>query len=121
MAKKKRLVPIIAVISISVLFVIGFFLFGIRGYGCSVGRYLEASDGSSMVVVDNEPVQMSNQTNWKLFDGLDTGDKIWVVHDGMENYYPGRTGVYAILKLSDGNIDDIPQTVVNQLAELGWL
>lgn len=121
MTKKKWLIPIIAVISIFVLLVIGFFLFGVRGYGCSVGRYLEASNGSSMVVVDNAPVEMSNQTNWNLFAGLDTGDKIWVVHDGMEDSYPGLTGVYVILKLSDGNIDDIPQTVVDQLAELGWM
>ena len=74
-----------------------------------------------MIILENSPVQMSNQTNWDLFDGLATGDKILVIHDGMDQSYPGRTGVYVILKLSNGSADDIPQTVVNSLIELGWL
>ena len=49
------------------------------------------------------------------------GDKILVIHDDIVETYPGKTGVYAIFKLGDGTADDIPQTVVNGLTELGWL
>ena len=121
MAKKKRFIPIIAAILIAALFIIGFFAAVRRGYSCSIGRYLEASNGAGMIILENSPVEMSNQTNWDLFDGLATGDKILVIHDGMDQSYPGRTGVYVILKLSNGSADDIPQTVVNSLIELGWL
>ena len=118
MAKKKRHISIIAVILILTILLI---VVVRGGYGCSVGRYLEASNGNGMVVLGNAPVQMSNQTKRNLFDALDTGDKILVIHDGVDTAYPGRTGVYAILKLEDGNIDDIPLAVVNSLIELGWL
>ena len=121
MAKKKRFIPIIAAILIAALFIIGFFAAVRRGYSCSIGRYLEASNGTGMIILENSPVQMSNQTNWDLFDGLATGDKILVIHDGMDQSYPGRTGVYAVLKLGDGDIDDISPAVVDSLTELGWL
>lgn len=121
MAKKKRLIPVLVIILIFVLLIVGFFASVRRGYCCSVGRYLETSNGTGMVVLENSPVEMCNQTNWDLFGGLTTGDKILVIHDGMDLSYPGRTGVYAVLKLSNGNADDIPPTVVNSLIELGWL
>lgn len=121
MAKKKRHISIIAVILILTILLIVFFVVVRGGDGCSVGRYLEASNGNGMVVLGNASVQMSNQTKRNLFDALDTGDKILVIHDGVDTAYPGRTGVYAILKLEDGNIDDIPPAVVNSLIELGWL
>ena len=122
MTKRRRRVLIIAVILVLALFlIIAFFAAVRRGYGCSVGCYLEASDGSGMVILENAPVQMCNQTNWDLFDGLATGDKILVIHDGFDTSYPGRTGVYAILKLGDGDRDDIPPAVIDSLIELGWL
>lgn len=122
MAKRERRVPIITVILVLAPFlIIGFFAAVRSGYGCSVGRYLEASDRSGMVILGNAPVQMSNQTEWDLLAGLATGDKILVIHDGMDQSYPGRTGVYAVWKLGDGDRDDIPPTVVDSLIELGWL
>ena len=121
MARKKRLIPIIAIILLAALLVMGFFAAVERGYSVSVGRYLEASNGTDMVILENAPVEMSSQTNLDLFDGLATGDKILVLHDGMDQSYPGRTGVYAILKLGDGNRGDIPPAVVDSLTELGWL
>ena len=90
-------------------------------YGISQGRYLEAKNGQSMFIRDNSPIQMSNRTGKDIFDRLEVGDKILVIHDGIAETYPGKTGVYAVFKLGDGSTDDIPQTVVNGLTELGWL
>ncbi len=121
MTKKRRRISVIAGFLVLALFAAGFFMLGMKGYVCSVGRYLETSHGGDVVVLGSSPVQMSNQTGRDLFAGLDTGDKILVIHDGMDTSYPGRTGVYAILKLCDGSVSDIPQAVVDGLTELGWL
>ncbi|NLL80476.1 MAG: hypothetical protein GX234_11980 [Clostridiales bacterium] len=121
MKKKIWLIPII-VIGLILVFLIGSVGFlTIKGYGVSQGRYLEAKDGQPLFILDNSPIEMSNRTDKDLFGKLDNGDKILVIHDGILESYPGRTGVYGIFKLSDGTTADIPQEVLNQLIELGWL
>ena len=120
----KRNKWIISLVIISVVFVLTITCIIIminKGYGISTGQYLEAKDGQALLIRDNSPIEMSNRTERELFDELDMGDMILVIHDGIAETYPGRTGVYAILKLNDGTIDDIPKNVVNQLNELGWL
>ena len=74
-----------------------------------------------MLILDNSPIQLSDRKNNISFERFDIGDEILVVHDGIEESYPGRTGVYAVLKLSDGTADDIQQEVIKSLVELGWL
>lgn len=90
--------------------------------GVSVGRFLIAERGTYMVILDERsPVCMSNVKEKEgLFDGLENGDKILVLHDGIRESYPGGTGAYAVFKLAYGNISDIPEQVLNELAELGW-
>ena len=92
-----------------------------KGYGVSTGLYLEVKDGQALFIRDNSPIEMSNRTERDLFDNLDIGDKVLVIHDGIAETYPGRTGVYVVFKLSDGTTGDIPQNVVQQLIDLGWL
>lgn len=121
MKKKLWLIPI-AVVGFALILLIGSILiFSCTGYGISQGRYLESKNGQSMLILDDSPIVMSNRTDSDLFDDLDIGDKILVIHDGIAESYPGKTGAYAIFKLSDGSTGDIPQTVVNELIELGWL
>ncbi len=121
MKKKKYLIPIVVIGVILILFIGGVSRIVAKGYGVSAGRYLEAKNGTAMLVLDNSPIQMSNRTDKDLFDKLDIGDKIIVIHDGIAESYPGKTGVYAVFKLSDGKTGDIPRTVVNELIDLGWL
>lgn len=121
MKKKKLLIPVAIIAAILVLVVAGIGIMVAKGYGISIGRYLEAKNGTAMFVRDNSPIQMLNNTERELFDKLDIGDKVMVIHDGIEESYPGRTGVHAVFKLSEGNTGDIPQKVVNELIELGWL
>ena len=83
--------------------------------------YLETKNNTAMFIRDESPIQMSNRTDKELFDGLDIGDKVLVIHTGIEETYPAKTGVYAVFKIGEGTTADIPQKVVNQLVELGWL
>lgn len=90
-------------------------------YGSSSGYYLESKDGAAMIIVGNSPIQMSNQTNRDLFKGFENGDKITVLHGAVAESYPGRTGVYAVLRHKRGNAGDIPADVIGSLTRLGWL
>ena len=121
MKKSKWLIPIIVLCAI--LFVIATCLIYmiVQDLGFSTGRYLEANNGSDIMVVDNSPNVMLNRTNRDIFKNLKTGDKILVIHGATAESYPGQTGVYAIFKLGGGSISDIPQAVIDSLTELGWL
>ena len=87
----------------------------------SVGRCLVADNGSYMFIDGNSPIVMSNRKDKEgLFSDLETGDKILLLHDGIAESYPGRTGVYWCMKLEDGTQADIPEQVMEELAKLGW-
>ena len=86
----------------------------------SVGRYLEPREGTHMLVLDNWPIKMSNQTGRDSFNNLETGDKILVLHDGIQESYPGGTGAYAVIRLGSGSKTDIPQRVIEELTEMDW-
>ena len=121
MKKKKWLIPVMIILFILIAFVSTVGILISKGYGASTGVYLESKDGAAILVRDNEPIVMSNRTEKDLFGTLDVGDMIFVIHDGINESYPGSTGAYVVFKLSDGTTGDIPQQVVNQLIELGWL
>ena len=87
----------------------------------SVGRCLVAENGSYMFIDGNSPIVMSNRKDKEgMFAGLETGDKILLLHDGIQESYPGGTGAYWYMKLEDGTQADIPEQVMEELAELGW-
>ncbi len=141
-AKKKRkwVLPVAVVASIVVALIIAcLIILGImtkKELGFSVGRYLAARNDVNMVVMDDapkgitnqeererymSPVVMSNRTERDLFRNLDTGDEILIVHGGVKESYPGGTGVYAVFKLEDGSVEDIPQKILSDLMAMGWL
>lgn len=121
MKKKKWLIPvaIIVAILVSIIACIGVLLH--KGYDVSEGVYLESKDGSAIIVCERTPIKMSNRTNRDLFDSLEIGDKILVIHDGIAESYPARTGAYAIFKINDGVTGAIPPSVIEELMELGWI
>ena len=121
MKKKKWLIPVVIIVVILIFVIVGIGTMVNKGYGISTGLYLEAKDGQALFIRDNSPIEMSNRTKREMFDNFDIGDKILVIHDGIAETYPGRTGVYAVFKIGNGTTGDIPQNVVNQLIELGWL
>ena len=91
-----------------------------KGYGVFVGVYLETEDGVAMLIDNNTPIVMSSNHNGDLFSELSNGDKILVIHDGIAESYPAKTRAYCVIKLNEGEMDDIPQNVVEELDKLGW-
>lgn len=74
-----------------------------------------------MLILDQSPILLSDRTGKNSpFDSLKSGDRILVLHDGIQESYPARTGVYALWKTGSGTVSDLPQSVLNTLAELGW-
>lgn len=88
----------------------------------SVGNALVANDGQYILVLDDSPICLSNvKDKENLFDDIDNGDKILVLHDGINDTYPGQTGAYAVFKLEDGAVSDISKSVLNELTDMGWM
>ncbi len=92
------------------------------GYDTAEGRCLVTEDGTYILVVDDMPIKMTDRSKGKdLFEGVTTGDKIRVVHNGIAESYPAQAGVYRVTLLQDGGEADISDAVRKQLAELGWI
>ena len=118
--KKKRWIIPVAIVGAMLVALIALLPTALR-YGSSSGYYLETNDGGAMIIVGNSPIVMSNQTKRDLFGDFKNGDIITVLHDGILESYPGRTGVYAVLSHKSGDSGDIPQSVIDSLVEMGWL
>ncbi len=120
MKKKNWLIPIMSVIAILVV-VGGGGIFIFNRYDVSTGVYLEAKDGTAILIDEETPIKMSNRTKRDLFDNLDTGDKILVINSGIAETYPAKTGAYAVFEINDGITGAIPPSVVDELIEFGWI
>ncbi len=115
--KKKILVILGIVICLAAA---GFLVLAGKGYSPSTGRYLRA-DNTDILIIDNSPVVMSvNSGKDDVFTDYENGDKLLVLHDGIMESYPAQTRVYFVIKLADGHISDISESVLKQLYELGW-
>ena len=122
--KKKILIPVVWVTVSAVLIVL--FAAGIAGafrYGFVEGRVLIADNGEYLIILDDRsPIRMSDRSRQGgLFGDLQTGDKIRIVHDGIEESYPGRTRVYSVRLIEKGSIEDISEDVLRSLAQIGLL
>ncbi len=124
---KKVLIKILCIILavfllITAVVVIGFGVITIKGYGVTEGRCMITAMGSYMLIDENNsPIVMNNRSEKDLFAGLSSGDEILVIHDEIQESYPAGTGVYYCKKLSDGEPEDIPTSVIESLTEMGWL
>lgn len=118
---KKKLKIAVGVIGIIILLLTcGILWMAKNGVDISTGTCLIADNGRYMIIIDNSPIAMSIRSgDGTLFDGLETGDEILIVHDGIAESYPGITGVYFCIKLDKGN--EIPRDVVMELIDLGWI
>lgn len=118
---KKKLKIAVSVVGIIILLLIcGILWIAKNGVDISTGTCLIADNGRYMIIIDNSPIAMSIRSgDGTLFDGVETGDKLLIVHDGIAESYPGRTGVYFCMKLNKGN--EIPEEIIFELQELGWI
>lgn len=113
--KKKILIAVSVIVCV---IAIGLFILAGKSISPSVGLYLQTDNGN-MLILDNSPISMSG--NDDMFEKYESGDKILVLHDGILESYPGQTRAYFVMKLADGEITDIPETVLISLSELGWM
>lgn len=120
--RKKWIIPV-SIITILLLLGAGVLWYVYEhSMGFTVGRCLVADNGSYLLIDGNDPIVMSNRRDKDgLFDSLETGDEILVLHDGIAESYPGQTGAYWCKKLSDGSKADLPESVIKELTEMGWL
>ena len=88
----------------------------------SVGRYLKSTNGEHLLVINNSVTILNDVSDlFTPFDQIQTGDKLLVFHDAVEETYPARTDAYYAIRLEMGTIDDIPDKVIANLSMLGWL
>lgn len=124
---KKTFIKILCVIlAIFLLFtamvVIGMGIMIVKGYGITKGRCLISATGTYVLIDEtNSPIEMSNRSDKNIFADLSSGDEILVIHDGIQESYPAGTSAYYCIKLKDGKPEDIPNSVIESLTQLGWL
>lgn len=122
MKKKKWLIPVCVITVVILVFAVAVGYMWANSLSFSVGNALVADDGQYLLVLDDFPVCLSNVKNKEnLFNNIDNGDKILVLHNGINDSYPGQTGAYVVFKLDDGAVSDISKSVLSQLTEMGWL
>lgn len=120
--KKKIIIPFAILATILILAVCAIGFMAAHSMSFSTGRCIVTSNGSYLILMENSPVDMSNRSGSEdLFADLHTGDEILVLHDGIQETYPGGTGVYFCWKQSSGSIADIPTDIIESLSPMGWI
>lgn len=92
------------------------------------GRYLRDKNGGDMVLVGQngyiEPVSVHTY-NGASYSGYDfaefeSGDRIKILVDGIQETYPAQATVYATELIEKGSYDDLDMGVMESLREMGW-
>lgn len=87
----------------------------------STGMCMVSQNGSYLILLDGSPIVMRNCTgDDRLFDDLHSGDTIRILHDGIQESYPGGTGVYYCRVTEKGTIADLPEDILESLSSMGW-
>ncbi len=107
MTKKKKYLPVFIAVGTVVLLFAAFMIIAAvgseAGYGVTAGRLYFSGD-SVFLIYDNTSVIVSDRSKRAdLFEGYSDGDKIILVHDGVEESFPARTGGYLAFRISKGD------------------
>lgn len=121
MKKKKWVIPVAKIIAILVLVITFVGILISNAFGVSEGVYIVTRGDSVIVVCEGDPIIMSNSTNRDLFDNLEMGDKVLVIHGAIALSYPARTDAFAVFKRNDGVTGEVPPSVIDELIGLGWI
>lgn len=113
--KRKTLI----IVSVVICVLVGAAALGILHITPHTGIYLSATDGDPLIVVNSTPFVVSPKSH---FDGLQDGDKLLVFFRGATaTSCPAEARVYIHFKLGKGDLSDIPESVRNELEQLGWI
>ncbi|MCM1305584.1 MAG: hypothetical protein NC305_15935 [Lachnospiraceae bacterium] len=85
------------------------------------GKYLKAKQADLIITENGEPIELHTAAETISFEGISDGDEIRVYMGAVMETWPAQADVYAVEKLSDGDIADIPSKLLEQLTEFGWL
>lgn len=86
------------------------------------GICLVANNGRVLLISENEPIALADRSKeGTLLEGLQTGDRIRVLCDGIAESFPAQAGIYRLKKLGEGSADEIPLQVMDTLRDLGWI
>ena len=92
-----------------------------KGLTFRVGRCVVTGEGDCLLLMDNAPVLLDGRTPFgRAFGSYATGDLLLVLHDGVRESWPGRTGCYFVLRLQKGGAGQVPAAVLDELAGMGW-
>ena len=72
---------------------------------------------------DNGATIMSNRTDDEtLFDNFQTGDRVIIKHgSSILLSDPSQTGVYGIMRIRRGSINNLPQKAYDKYKAMGWI
>ena len=116
--KKKSVIITGAILLVLVLCLTVFFT---KGLSFRVGRCMVTEDGRVLLLMEGSPVSLSDHTPLgTVFARCHTGDVALVLHDGVQETFPGGTACYMMIRLQQGSSADSPAPVLNALDEMGW-
>ena len=86
------------------------------------GICIVADNGRVLLMVKDGPIVLSDRSKeGNLLDGLQTGDRIRVLHDGIAESFPAQAGVYRVEYLGKGDVGELSPQMLDTLRELGWI
>lgn len=115
----KKLISMIIGLVLLVLLIGGIYILA-TGTAPNTGIYLAAENGSHIIVLDSSPIIMSAKDKEQLFAGLESGDKILILHGAIRETFPGGTDVRFCLKLPSSEPVSTPPGLIQQLEDLGY-
>lgn len=120
--KKKIIITVSVILSVFIIGVISAtLLFNNFSISVSTGSALLSENGTLFLIKNNSPVRLSFDSGEKCPENIGNGDKLLVIHNGINESYPASTLAYYVIKTADGNLSDIPEEVISSMKSLGWL
>ncbi len=113
---KRKLLIVVSVVMCILL--VGITISEVLHIAPHTGVYVSTTNGKHLVVVNKTPIIMSSSNS---FDKLQDGDKLLVFIGDIATSFPAEAEVYAHFKLGKGDLSDLPESVRNELEQLGWI
>lgn len=121
MNKKKFLISFFIVLGIIAVILCATYFALMHNKMFTVARIIKTETDSFLWVTEEQGPTEITQKGLCDFNGIDTGDKVLLVcENAVLETYPGQNTVYYCKKLEDGTRNDLPQTLLKSLEEMGW-
>lgn len=119
--KKKIIITVAVICTVFVLGIAAGALIINSGIGISTGHVLISENGTCFLIKGSFPVRLSDYSEKGALPELKTGDRVFVIHDGIAESYPASTLCRFCIKTGNGSMSDIPEEVVSSMTQLGWI